>query len=106
MAKELSDDIHKVCAELRMQQPIQVSTLNGELNLVFRSLVKSALMCGPSDIPETPARKAAKARRKWTQRLLIIGSMSVAVGIGALCILPLYKDTKESRKRINSRKVS
>lgn len=92
--KELTEDIEKVCEELKMRKPIEVSTQSGELNKVYRTLTQIAIKPGPNDIPETPARKAAIARRVWMRRMLVCAGVIVAAGAASLYVVPSIKQKK------------
>ncbi|CAD7698024.1 unnamed protein product [Ostreobium quekettii] len=88
MAPDLKSDCAACCAELKMREPLPISAQNGEFGSLFRTLVETAVRPGPKDIPETPARKAAKIRRLWMQRLLLAGVAGVvALGV-AVYVVP------------------
>lgn len=96
MPRELDEDISKVCDELKMAYPIKISTKAGDLDKVFRKLTQVAMKPGIKDIPETPARKAARARRKWMHRMLAIGTVSIIAGLGSRYLLPSSKKSSGS----------
>ena len=91
MASELKSDCAKCCEELKMREPIAVSSKNGEFSSVYRTLVEIAVKPGPKDIPETPARKAAKIRRLWMQRLFIAGGVGMVATAVALYVVPRWR---------------
>lgn len=96
MPRELNEDIIKVCDELKMANPIKISTKTGDLNKVFRTLTQVAMKPGTKDIPETPSRKAARARRKWMHRMLALGIASIIAGLGSRYLLPSSKKSSRS----------
>lgn len=79
----------RVINELKLREPIKVSIKMGELNSVYKNLIQIALRPGFYDIPETPTRKAAKIRRLWMKRVLLVSSVGIGAGMLLLYIYPV-----------------
>lgn len=92
----LKETVRQLCEELKIRLPIEILLQSGELNDVFRTIVKTAIHPTLDTIPETPARKAQRMRKLWTRRLVVVGGVVSVAAVFTVYVYPKLK-SKESQ---------